>query len=214
MPTPRQNCGETLANFDQRAPSLDFEGLGEAYRSCLIGVTPNGAATFFLASSGVLSLSWRRWIDQLFSPILRPHFQSAWNLASEGRSIELGEIDRALDRELPRPVAARGRDAAEPFFEGKTERKADRGWERFANEKSEGALPGQITTVFAAHAASHQVALRSALLAYAWFEFRQGQSQISDPTHEIFQTVIPKLRTEDRNCASKNDGCDSPLRVV
>lgn len=208
-----------MSDTPQLAKPGDESGFAFARFVSLLGVTPNAVGTFFPTDAPSLEVAWDVWAESYFSPILAPAFVSTFQEAMASRADEIGDIDRALEKNLPEEMAHRSRKASEPFFEGKDEMKANRVWTRYATSVANGETPGNLPVVFALQAALFQLPLPSALGAYAWFELRSreaetSQKQANEEEKRIFSRILPKVTVAVAGKFGEFNGDSGPLRTV
>lgn len=184
----------------------------------LLGVTPAGPATFLSREPGDLSSSWDIWAKGWFAPTLAPAFCRVHRLASSQSVAEIIAEDHALDQKLSETVSKRSLAAAAPFREGKSEMKANRGWQRFSDAVEGKRSPGHITTLFALQAALYHLPLASSLTAYTKLEFVLGSAGILKgkeiEKEAIFQTILPHVAVAVKEDCADGNGENGALRAL
>lgn len=156
------------------AEADDVGGFALARLISQIGVQPDSPATFAWDARGDLAAAWTIWLENWFVPHLSGCFTEVYHRATAFQPEEIEVADRRLDDALTERLRARSLKVARAFFEGKSERRAHRQWQRFVDRVALGHSPGHTTTLFALQCALYHLPLGSALSAYAWFELESG----------------------------------------
>ncbi len=157
----------TKTTYDDREEFSRFISIS------LLGVTPEGPASFVPRTRSTLSDDWLTWCEETFRRVIGPDFCSAYDLGHHLKFREVAAIDFRMARSLPAlsPCLVR---ASRPFVQGKHEMRGNPEWERYTRKMASGEAPGHLPVVFALHAVLYKLPLTSALLAYAWLEWKMG----------------------------------------
>lgn len=188
-------------------------------RVALLGVSPNGLSSF-QPSSRTLGDDWAGWLEGLFAPVLGPTIRETHLMGQEFLLREIAAIDRGLVSQLSPPCSSALMGASLPFVEGKEHMRGHREWSRYVAKLDSGEAPGHLPVIFALHSLLFRLPLTSALLAYAWLEWKSGHrsaglaAQSGNPEFPpdlfllIQDWIAPVISCRDGN----NDNLD--LRLV
>lgn len=196
----------------------DHEGSFEHFVS-LLGIEPRVAGTFRCLRQSRLAAAWEKWREIWFRPSLGPAFAAAYECGIRSHTRELQAIDRSLDSVLSSSLRQRSREAALPFFTGKSEMQGNREWLHYQKLVEEGESPGHLPVAFALQSALYHLALFPALSSYAWFEFRSREGNgIPAPETEselaIFASILPDVPVAVASERGDSFPGGSPLRIV
>lgn len=204
---------DTLSSVDP-----DDEGSFEHFVS-LLGIEPRVAGTFRCIREASLAGAWQKWRETWFRPHLGPAFAAAFDCGIRSRTREIQAIDRDLDSILSPSLRERSREAALPFFTGKSEMQGNREWLQYRKLVEEGASPGHLPIAFALQSALYHLALLPALSSYAWFEFRSREGKGIPPAASeselvIFASILPDVPVAASGEKGDSFPGGSPLRIV
>ncbi|MCB1231353.1 MAG: hypothetical protein KDN19_13860, partial [Verrucomicrobiae bacterium] len=118
--------------------------------------------------------AWHDWLAQVFEAWLAEKFIAVHLAAAEMASDRIAAIDREIDARLDEPARLRGREAARPYLEGRSEVRRQPQWVKYLRAQANGEIPGQLTTIFSLQAALFHLPLLPALTAYVNLEGANG----------------------------------------
>ena len=173
MPLP--SAEECVAQWSSWS-TTDYDEREEFSRSvsiALLGVTPEGSASFVPKTETSLPSDWVSWCEDIFYEIIGPAFCATYEFGSQLKFREVAAIDEKLGLQLP----AFSRNLIEnsrPFIEGKEEMRGHPEWVRYVRKLESGKAPGHLPIVFAIHSILYRLPLATSLLAYAWLEWKSG----------------------------------------
>lgn len=118
--------------------------------------------------------AWNDWLEVEFENWLGERFIAIHLAAAHMQSDRIAEIDREIDTRLPEAARKRGRKAARPYLEGRSEVRRQPQWVKFLRAHETGEIPGQLTSIFALQSALFHLPLLPALTAYVTLEGANG----------------------------------------
>ncbi len=168
--------------------------------------------------------AWHDWLTREFEAWLGEKFIAVHLAAGHMACDRIAEIDREIDARLDSPARRRGRKAARPYLEGRSEVRRQPQWVKYLHAQAAGDIPGQLTTIFSLQAALFHLPLLPALAAYVNLEGANGLAAMAggrrlDPSafsarypegletaRRVFQRTLAGLAPESR----ESDSDDAP----
>ena len=204
------------------ADADDAGGFALARLISQLGVHPGSPATFLWDDRGDLSAAWTIWLDNWFAPHLVGAFLEVYRCAASYHLDGIEAADTLLDAALTESLRSRSLKVASAFLDGKSEMRANREWQRFADRIARGEARGHTTTLFALQSALYHLPLGPALSAYAWFELESGlprtgyrdKAGSADEVLSVFRTALPHVSVALRGDRDENGGGSSHLRAI
>ena len=164
----------------------------------LLGIDPREPSTFLPDKGSDFALSWKKWIDKWFVPILAPRFVEIYEFASNYKINEAALVNQDLDEKLTDPLRTRSLKATTCFLEGKSDMKHHREWSRFSSKIEENQTPGHVLSLVALQTVLYHLGAIPALTAYAWFEFQSGLTgagiENAKENTDVFMEIEPHLQ--------------------
>jgi len=204
------------------ADADDAGGFALARLISQLGVHPGSPATFMWDDRGDLSAAWTIWLDNWFAPHLVGAFLEVYRCAASYHLDGIEAADTLLDAALTESLRSRSLKVASAFLDGKSEMRANREWQRFADRIARGEARGHTTTLFALQSALYHLPLGPALSAYAWFELKSGlprtgyrdQAGSAEAVLSVFRAALPYVSVALRGDRDENGGGSSHLRAI
>ncbi len=205
----------------------DAGGFALARLISQLGVHPDSPATFVWDERGDLAAAWAIWLEKWFVPQLTGTFVEVYRCAAAFHLKEIEVADLRLDAALTEGLRTRSLKVARAFLGGKSEMRANREWQRFADRVAGGHSPGHTTTLFALQCALYHLPLGPALSAYAWFELESGLPRSgyrdkpgsAEEVLAVFRSALPHVAValqgdRDENGGESSAGGPSQLRAI
>ncbi|MEM6911514.1 MAG: urease accessory UreF family protein [Verrucomicrobiota bacterium] len=127
--------------------------------------------TFRPKDATALPEQWRRWLDHDFAGLIAPIFREAYDGVIAYRSEDVLAADARLHEALSSRQRSVSIELRQRMVGGLPDARECRVLRRFTREAEAGTLAGHLPIFFAARAAVLNIALRQALLGYAWAEW-------------------------------------------
>jgi len=109
--------------------------------------------------------SWRRWLEDLFEPVLLPHLWRVLDLSSRQSAREIIVLDAELDRSMQPWPRQRSIDAGHLLLQQSTPR-GERLMARLQEAIEVGVACGHFATLYGVRCAAFSIPIRAAILGY------------------------------------------------
>ena len=151
----------------------DLDGEGDEFRRALkhacAGLRPADRLLFDPTEG-----DWDSFYSGIFSEFIAAHFATVYSAAVAGEIERVAELDERFVKDLDGAARARLSASANTVFEARAGAAGMRLLDRLRERRPDCAF----TTAFAAHAASFNVPLLHALMAYLAVEWRAGEESV------------------------------------